>query len=166
MLTKMLAALVLMVSFASTAIAVDEPANIRVGDLVALRMSGKLAEEYSRRIGVLQPDQKPQPGMQLETTGTVCQVLDNGQIRIECSLPTADHDKKQNLITLTALVDAKEIRPDSTPKGTPLYSSPGDQRNGIKPVRVDHEVRGLKLELSDLKHIKLKTWILADEIGD
>ena len=166
MLAKAIAVLAVMAFFLGTVFGFENSAIIQVGDHIGLRLSGKLAEEYSRRIGVLKPDQKPQPGLQLETTGTVCQVSDNDQIRIECSLPVVARGKKESLITLTAIVDAKEIRADISPKGTPIYSSPDDKKRGINPVSLDHDVRSLKLELSDLKHIKLRTWTLAEEIGE
>jgi hypothetical protein len=70
------------------------------------------------------------------------------------------------LITLTGIVDPKRIKFHVVPKNTPVYSSPKDEQNGVKPELTPKDHNEYRLDLSDLKGLKLQTWELKEEIGD
>jgi hypothetical protein len=146
-------------------VARGDDAVISVGDQIALEMTGDLAEQYARRTGSLKPDQQVPSGLSIVTSATVCQQLKNGQYRIEHSTSFIDRAKKPGLVTLTSTVDAKQLKQHVKRRG-PVYASPADSQNGPKLGQIESESRILRLELSELKGLKLRTWSLTEEIGD
>ena len=166
MIIKSMAVLAIVAVMAGGIIARDDITSIEVGDNVILRMSGELAVEYARRTGYLNPDEKPPRGLQIETSVIVCQMLENGQYRVELSAPFVNRDKKACLVTLTSIVDAKQFTQYVIRKG-PAYASPADSQKGVvKPVQIEEDRQGVRLELSDLKGLKLRTWSLTEEFGE
>ncbi len=139
--------------------------HLNVGDLLEVRMTGELAEQYARCIGGLQDNKAPR-GLEIETSAMVAQKLDDGRIRLEHSSPIRRGENQDRLLTMTAIVDPAKVKTDITPKGTPVYPSPNAAKNGTKPTTTTFDVKTLRLQLSDLKGVKLRTWALAEEIGD
>jgi hypothetical protein len=138
-----------------------EVAAPALGDKVWVRLEDPLAHEYAARIGV--PQQQAQ-GLSIEIIATIEQRQPDGTYRIEHHMPISTGEKPQ-METLTATVDPKDFAVDVTPKNIPVYSSPGDVKNGIKPTLTQAERRNLRLTLSKLDGVKLRTWALVDELG-
>ncbi len=131
--------------------------NVNVGDHLAIRMTGDLAREYARRTGSLRQNEVP-TGLQISTTAAVEQVRDDGKIRIEHSSSIMRNGKPARLVTLTAIVHPAKITTHVTPENTPIYRSPADYQRGVKPTvtRKVSEIR--RLDLSDLRGLKLRVW--------
>jgi hypothetical protein len=161
MVAKTAAVLAIAAAFAGTLVAVEDKASVKVGDLIVLEMTGELAVEYSRRVGTLNPGEDAPSGLSITTMATVDQQLENGQLRIEHSRRCVDRDNKPRLVTLTAIVDATQITEYVIPRG-PAQRSPSDPQQ----TQIDEDKRGVRVELSDLKRLKLRTWSLTEEIGD
>jgi hypothetical protein len=141
----------------------DKPAE--VGDHIVIQMTGDLATEYGKRTGVIKKDQLAS-GLQIETTATVSRKLDDGRIRVEHTSHIVRDDEPARLVTLTATVESAKLTTDVMPKGTPVFVSPTEHKNGTKPTLTTAETRTRRLTLSDLKGLKLRTWTLAEEVGD
>ena len=139
--------------------------SAKVGDHLVIRMTGDLAREYAQRTGSLGETKAP-AGLEIETHATIAQTLDNGRIRIEHSSHIKHDSKQDRLVTLTATVDRTKLTTNATRKGTPVYASPAAHRNGTKPRLTTEDTKMLRLQLSELKGLKLRTWTLAEEIGD
>ena len=165
MLVRTLAALVVVAVFGNGLFAHGDNASVKVGDHLFIRMTGDLAKEYARRTGLLRDNEAPDD-VKVEISATIAQKLDNGRIRIEDSSFIKRDGKQDRLITLTATVDRTKVTTDVTPKGTPIYASPAAHKNGTKPTLTTEDTNVLRLHLSDLKGLKLRTWTLAEEIGE
>jgi hypothetical protein len=128
-------------------------------------MTGDLAKEYARRTGSLKWNEAP-AGLQISTSATVAQKRDDGRFRIEHFSHINRVGNLARLVTLTAIVDSTKIASDVTPKNTPVYRSPADHQKSVKPTLTQKDQSALRLELSELKGVKLRTWALAEEIGE
>jgi len=142
-----------------------ESSSAKVGDHLFVQLTGDLAIKYAQYCGILQKNEAP-AGLDVQTTATVAQTLENGRIRIEHWAPIKRDGKQDRLLTLTATVDPANITTDVTRKGTPVYASPAAHKNGAKPSLTTEDADVLRLQLSGLKGVKLRTWTLADEIGE
>ena len=71
------------------------------------------------------------------------------------------NEKPIRLITLAGKVDAHKITTDITPKGSKVYSSPE-----AEPTFTTEDYLNRRLELTELKGFKLRTWTLAEELGE
>ena len=140
-------------------------AAAKAGDHVFLRMTGDVAREYARLTGTI-PENGVPAGLEIETTATITQVLEDGQLRIEHSSNVIQNGRRARLITLTGTVDRDEVVTDVTPKGTPVYSSPEDHNKGSKPTATNKDAKSLRLQLSGLKGLRLRSWSLVEEIGE
>lgn len=137
----------------------------KVGDTIFITISGDLAKAYARRVQLIDNADRL-PGLAIGTTARVEQQLENGQLRVEHSGAARADGQTTRLVTLTAIVDSSKITTHVSPKGTPLYASPADRKKGIEPRLSQHETKSHRLELSDLKGVKLRIWVLSEEIGD
>jgi len=156
MLVRTLTALVVVTVVGNSLFAHEDDTSANVGDHLFIRMTGDLAKEYSRHTGLLRNNEAP-AGLRIEISATIVRELDNGRIRIEHSSLIKRDGKQARLITLTAEI---------TPKGTPIYASPAAHKKGTKPKLTTRDSNMLRLQLSDLKGLKLRTWTLAEEIGN
>jgi hypothetical protein len=163
MLCRTIAALVALASIANGSLFAQQHAPCKVGDSVVIEMTGDLAVEYAKRVGSFKENTS---GLQISTTAIVAQRHNDGRFRIEHTSHIIRDGRSARLVTLTATVDSTRFVTDVTPVGTAVYSSPADQLNGIKPVLTTRETSALRLQLSDLKGLKLCTWTLAEEIGN
>ncbi len=143
----------------------ENSSNVNVGDHLVIQMTGDLAKEYARRTDLLRQNESP-TGLQISTTAIVAQELDDGRFRIEHSSHITRDGNPARLVTLTAIVDSTKIATHVTPANTPVYRSPADHKKGVKPTLTRKESKTLRLKLSDLKGLKLRSWTLAEEIGD
>jgi hypothetical protein len=157
------AALVVISSIGCDLFAQQKKTTPGVGDHLVITMTGDLAKEYARRIGSRGQDL---PGLEIETTATIAQQFGDGRVRIEHSSPVSRDGKLTRLVTLTGIVDSTKVETTVIPKGTPVYASPGDHKAGTKPNLTPDATTTRRLQLSDLKGLKLRTWTLAEEIGD
>jgi hypothetical protein len=157
---RALAALTLVVVIGNGLLAQQNDATAKVGDHLFIQMTGDLAKEYAQRSGSLRINEVPD-GLQIETSATIAQKLNDGRIRIEHTSHLNREGGTTRLVTLTATVDPTNITTDVTPKGTPVFASPG-----AKGKRTTEDTKTLRLKLSDLKGLKLRTWTLSEEIGD
>jgi len=162
---RTLTALVVVAVMGNGLFAQEGNPSAKVGDHLFIRMTGDLAKEYARRIGLPLGNQAP-AGLKIETSATIAQTLGNGRIRIEHSSRIKRDGKQDRLITLTATVDPTKITTHVTHKGTPVYASPADHKNGTKPALTKGDTKTLRLQLSTLKGLKLCTWALTEEIGE
>jgi len=146
-------------------LAQQSDAAAKVGDLLVIRMTGDLAKQYARRTGSPQ-ETEASAGLTIETTATIEQKLDGGRIRIEHRSHIVRDGHQARLVTLTAIVDSAKFTTDLTPRGTSIYASPADHKNGAHPRTTTEDTKTLRLELSELKGLKLRTWTLAEEVGN
>jgi len=123
-------------------------------------MAGDLAKEYGRRTLPEAPDI---PALQIETVAVVTQTLDDGRICLEHSFPVQQNGKLSRLVTLTVTVTPTEVTSTVIPKGTPVFATPADREPGFVSAE---ETRTLRIKLSNLRGVKLRTWSLVEEIGD
>jgi hypothetical protein len=138
------------------------PPEVEIGSQVILTIRGEVASEYARRSGAMKRDEKAPKGLSIQMVATVSQRLKNNQYRIDLSDEVEGADGKQRLITLSTIADAGEIKERNIPKGLPVYDSPADAKNGVKPVRFTEDRKELWLELSNLKAAKFQTWSLVE----
>jgi hypothetical protein len=140
-------------------------AAAKVGDHLVIRMTGNLAKQYARCIGSRLKNEAP-AGLMIETTATIVQKLDDGQVRIEHVSHINRNGNPMCLVTLTATVNSSKITSDVVVKGTVVYASPLAHQKGAKGTPTQEDTKTLRLQLSELKGLKLRTWSLAEEIGD
>jgi len=162
MFAQTTAALTIVALMAGGLVAGDNSAPFREGDRIFLRLTGNLATEYARRVG-LQQHSKAAHGLEIEVIASVAQRFDDGRYRIEHfghSKPINRSDNKIRLVTLEAFVDAKQIKASTTARAPVPTAAPSEN----VASRID--VRELRVILSDLKHLKLRTWSLMEEIGN
>jgi hypothetical protein len=138
--------------------------DLNAGDVLLLDLRGNLAREYARRSS--SPHSANQGGLQISTSATVVQKLNDGRLRIEHSTPVWRGNKADRLLTLTATIDPKDLRADVTPTNTPTYASPAEHKKGAKPALTTKKTTSFCLPLSELKKVKLRTWTLTEEVGD
>ena len=138
--------------------------DLNAGDVLLLDLRGNLAREYARRSS--SPDSANQGGLQISTSATVVQKLNDGRLRIEHSTPVWRGNKADRLLTLTATIDPKDLRAEVIPTNTPTYASPAEHKKGAKPALTTKETTSFCLPLSELKEVKLRTWTLAEEVGE
>jgi len=165
MMARVLAVFLVVAVFGNGPLFSQEDASAKVGDLLFVRMTGDLAKEYAQRSGSLRENEAP-AGLEISTSATIAQTLDNGRIRIEHWSQIKRDGKQDRLLTLTAIVDRTKITTDVTRKGTPVYASPAAHKNGAKPSLTTEDANVLRLQLSDLTGLKLRTWTLESEIGE
>jgi hypothetical protein len=158
-MVRVFVALMLVVGIGNHLCAQQKDPATKVGDLVVITMTGDLAKEYARRTESLEANDSPE-GLTIQTTAHIAQRFDDDRIRIEHESGIKTNGKTTRLVTLTATVDPSKVTTVVTPKGTMLYSSPG-----AKPHPTTKETKQLEITLSDLKGLKLRTWILSEEIG-
>lgn len=165
MLARTLAALAVVAVIENGLWAQQRDDAAKVGDHLVIRMTGDLAKQYTRCTGSLQENEAP-AGLAIETIATIAQKLDDGRIRIEHSSRIKGNGNQARLVTLTATIDSAKVTTDVTPKGTPIYASPAAHKSGTKPAMTSEDTKILRLQLSELKGLKLCMWTLAEEIGD
>ncbi|MBC8872776.1 MAG: hypothetical protein H8E44_25365 [Planctomycetes bacterium] len=154
------------VALAGTALGGQENrSDVNGGDHIVIRMTGDLARAYARRIDPSRQNEVP-AGVQISTTATVAQKIGDGRVRIEHFSHIKRNGNVTRLVSLTATVDVTKIVTDVTPENTPVYRSPADHGNGVKPTLTRRDQKTCRLELSELKGLKLRTWTLAEEIGE
>ncbi|MEZ6074091.1 MAG: hypothetical protein R3C59_16875 [Planctomycetaceae bacterium] len=132
---------------------------------VVLEMTGRLAAEYGKLAGSIDGDRIPN-GLHISTTAIVAQRLDDGRIRIEHTMPVMQDGAPIRLVTLTATVDATAVKTIAVPGGIATYTSPGAHKSGEKPTLTKDATKQVAVELADLKGVKLRSWTLANEVGE
>jgi hypothetical protein len=165
MIVRTLAVFVVLAAIGNGSLFAQQNTHGEVGDHVVIQMTGDLAAEYGKCIGTIKKDQVP-PGLEISTTATIAQKLRDGRVRIEHTSHIIRDREPVRLVTLTATVDSTKLTTDVTPKGTAVYASPADHKNGSKSTLTTTETRTLRLTLSDLEGLKLRMWTLAEELGN
>ncbi len=146
---------------ATLVIANDKP-SLDIGTTVFLSMTGDLAQKYSQQKLQIPKDQKSPRGLMIATSARIVQKLKDGRFRIESVSRPDERSKQPLLITLTATVKRDAIKESQTPAGTLVYSSPLDKN----PVATTKPTTSYRIQLNNLKGVKLQTWKLQSEIGD
>jgi hypothetical protein len=162
---KMVGLVTCLMSLASFATVNNCFAKLAVGDVVFVRLTGEAAKVYAAQSGMQLPPAKDL-GLAIEVTATVEQLRPDGKIRIECSQTNKGGKNKPQMITLTVLVDPAKLTSDTTPAGTAVYASPADYENGVKPTKTSGSQRNVRLSLSDLHGVKIRSWSLLNEVGE
>ena len=162
---RVLAVIVVTTVVGNETLLAKERASAKVGDRLFVRMTGELAEKYAQFCGMLQKNKTP-AGLEVQAVAIVSNTMENGRISIEHWTPFKRDGKQDRLLTLKATVDSSHITTDLLHKGTPVYASSESHKNGAKPSLTTENSDVLRLHLSDLKGVKLCTWILADEISE
>lgn len=161
-MSNVLGVLILCQLIANHAVGQITDAKPNVGDQLFIELTDKLAQEYSSRLGVRLP---PDPGLTVQSSATVEQQLKDGQLRISHHSPVKSAGKPR-MLTLTAVVDPKQITVDLTPANTQVYASPALHQSGAAPAPLESDSAVFRLKLSDLKGVKLQVWEAIDEIGN
>ncbi len=132
----------------------------KVGSRLAIRITGDLAKEIARCTGAGKVID--QPGIEMSGIATVKEPLKDGRITIEYTMQIK-RDGETHLLMLTGAVDPQKITTRTIPKGSPTYAAPGGPKTGeTAEERKVHELR-----LSSLKGLKLRNWLLTNEVdGD
>jgi hypothetical protein len=143
-------------------LAQESKPSINIGDRLIIRMTGDVANEYARRSGRQTPTANG-TRLVIETPATVSERLSDKHYRIEHSCPINIENKPQRLVTLSAIVDPTKIVGSIAPREINYSSPPTSKKNVVEPVaeRPDDQTR--KIELSDLREVKLQTWELVIE---
>jgi len=157
MKTRIAAVVVALIPTLLLAQATDSVA--KVGDMVTIKATGDVAKDIAKRISRL-PEGQPNNGLTIQMAARVRSVLPDGSLIIEYSQTMRD-EKPIKLITLSGKVEPRKITTDITPKGTQVYDSPGGE-----PKFTTEAYLNRRLELTDLKGFKLRTWTLAEELGE
>ncbi len=160
MLIRTLTTLAVLAVFGNESLLAQQNTATKVGEHLAIQMTGDLAVEYAKRTGSINKDKVPN-GLEISTTATIVQKFKDGRIQIEHTSHIVRDGEPVRLVTLTATVDSTKLTTDITPKGTEVYASPG-----AKPTLTTTETQRLRVTLSDLKALKLRTWTLAEELGE
>ena len=177
-MTTRLLTLIILASLGNGVLAEERHPVDMVGEQISIKMSGKLAEEFSKRVGIERKN-GPADGYRISILGTITQKLPEGQFRIEHMQPGADGDKRPVMVKLTGVVDAKNIKTSVTPKGTVVLKpkpNPDSEPSGNRttPLNLAAFERSTtskdqtthRLELSELKGLKIQTWRLIDEVAE
>ena len=162
MLVRAFAALAILALSGSGLFAQESKPSINIGDRLIIRMTGDVANEYARCSG-LQISKDEGIRRTIETPATVSERLTDKHYRIEHSCPISLENRRQRLITLSAIVDPHRIVGSVDPKQIDYSSPPTSNEKAVIPVvkRLDDQTR--TIELSDLKEVKLQTWELVIE---
>ena len=131
----------------------------KVGDMVTIKVTGDLAKDVAKRISRL-PEGRPLDGLKIQMAAHVRDVSPDGTLYIEYLQMMRD-EKPVRLITLAGKVDPRKITTDITPKGTQVYNLPEGE-----PTFTTEDYLNRRLELTELKGFKLRTWTLAEELGE
>jgi hypothetical protein len=131
-----------------------------VGDTVFIGMRGEAARAYFAAIS--RPEPRGGDGT-VEMPATIKARDSDGKYRIENETPLQTADKPR-MVTVTAIVSPADITADVTPKGTLVAADPVSYQNGNR-VRTIADARNLRIELTDLHNVKLRTWELVKEVG-
>ncbi len=107
MLMRTLAALAALAVIGNGSIFAQQNTSTKVGDHLVIQMTGDLAVEYAKRTGSINKDKVP-PGLEISTTATIAQKLENGRIRVEHTLHIVRDGEPVRLVTLTATVDSSK----------------------------------------------------------
>jgi hypothetical protein len=142
----------------------DKPV-VKVGDMIEVQLTGDLAQQFAERTVPPEAGKLPE-GLQVQFLGVVEQTFSDGRFRIEHSSQITREGKLHRLVTLTAVVDANQCATRVTPAGTATFSSPEDANREAQPALTTEASEMLTLQLSDLKGVKLRTWTLAEELGE
>ena len=167
-MSRMLASVAAFVALAIVAngtMTAEEVARVDVGSIVILEMTGELAAEYAKHTDSIK-DGKIPDGLQISTSATIAQRLEDGRIRFEHTSHVVREGKTPRLVTLVATVDTAKLTLQTTPKGRPVYASPDDQKNGVEPKLTTKDTTTTRIHLSELKGVKLRIWTLEQSIGD
>ena len=175
MVIRSLAAFMLGILFASGLSAQQHETAAKPGSHVIITMTGELAKEYAKRTGSY-ADGKFAPGLRIQTIAVIDSIFEDGQLRIEHSaevgprelIPSEGLEPKAyrltgsptKLVTLSGTIDAKRITTNDLPVDTLQSKDPNS-----KPEPSIAESKMFRLELSDLKGLKLRTWTLSEETG-
>ncbi|MBC7967261.1 MAG: hypothetical protein H7Z17_15205 [Fuerstia sp.] len=165
MLIRTLTALVVVLVIGSGLFAQQNDAQVKVGDAIVIHMTGDLAKQYAKCSGYGRGKELP-AGLEIQAIATIEQILDDGRIRIEQSFEMKRDGKQDCLVTLTATVDSTTITTDVTPKGTSVLASPATHKNDAEPTLTSEDMKMLRVALSGLQGVKLRTWTLTEEVGD
>ncbi len=165
MVTRTIMAFVALASITSGSLFAQEHTPGKVGALLVLEMTGDVAREYAKRTRSIKGDGRP-AGLEISTSAIVAQQLDDGRIRVEHTSHIVRDGNSVRLVTLSAIVDSTAVKTHVIPKGTAISSSPTTHKNGEEPGLTGKETRAFRLRLSEFKGLKLRSWTLADEIGD
>lgn len=148
----------------------NEPSpKLQPGDLLTIKMTGKLGRLYALRTA---PRSLPQryfgeAAVEVVTTARIIRRLDGGRLRVEKTSLFPQNEgplhegTKTRLITIEATIDLMEVTSKVTPKGTLVSANPGAKSMPTKKATTMHEV-----ELSDFKNVKFRVWELSEEIGE
>ncbi len=160
MLNRTLAIVVALALLGNGSSLAQQHTSAKVGEPLVIRMTGDLAVEYAKRIESIDKA-KVQPGLEVSATARIAAVLKDGRYRVEHTSHIVRDGEPDRLVTLSATVDSTKLTTDVTPKGTEVYASPG-----ARSTRTTEKTQTLRLTLSELQSLKLRTWTLAEEIGE
>lgn len=162
MLARTFAAIAVFVMLDSVLIAQEFVPTIKVGDRLSIRMTGDVAKEYARRSG-RQTSTANGTRLVIETPATVTERLTDKHYRIEQSFPISLENKRQRLITLSAIIDPKKIVGSVDPGVIEYSSSPTSKEKFVIPASTRPDSQTRTIEISDLKDLKFQTWELVNE---
>jgi hypothetical protein len=134
--------------------------GLKVGDQLAIKMTGEAAKAYSIATGAPDTVQASQ-GLSTEILGTVAQRLTDGRFQVQHLSNVRQKDKSERLVTLTAIVRPEKVQTKVTPKGTMVYASP---KSTVASVTTQSSSFP-QIELDDLGGVRLQTWSLMNEVG-
>jgi hypothetical protein len=161
MMSRICSLFAIFVLTATTLLAQQADDTLKSGSRIVISMTGDLAKEFEKSAWGMQKA-VDRPGFFLEVVATIERRLDDGRIQIEHSMQIKDKGQTR-LVTLTGIVDPAAIKTQVIQKGAPLYANPGGPKTG----ETTQDIKNQTLELSSLKGLKLRTWVLTKEVdGD
>lgn len=159
MFARALVALMLAAPLPNALFAQGTAASIKIGDPIQIEMSGELVKEYGRVANML-PDPVPER-FSISVIARVEEMQEDGRLRIEHSSYVKADGKPLRLVTLSGWVDSRPIATGGNAQGALVYTTPGATG---RPAA--SESKWKRLELAELKGLKLRSWALTEELGN
>jgi len=140
----------------------DKP-SLGVGTTVFLELTGDLALKYCQLMPHFPKDNlRPELGISVSVSAQIVQNREDGTFRLEYVSPIFKNQKEPTLLTLTASLKSESLVVTQIPKGRLVSSSPAD----LFPVATSEIAESVRMQLSDVDDVKLRTWKVQSEIGD
>jgi hypothetical protein len=156
---KMRIGTVLLALMPTSLLAQQADSVAKIGDMVIIEVTGDLAKDVAKRLSKL-PEGRPLDGLKIQMAAHVRNVSPDGTLYVEYLQMMRD-EKPVRLMTLAGNVDPRKITTDITPKGTQVFDKPEGE-----PKFTTEDYLNRRLALTDLKGFKLRTWTLAEELGE
>lgn len=142
--------------------------ELKGGEVVFLQVAGEAGTKLFHVMGMKEmtsgANQSPGARHELQMPAQVAQVLEDGRVRVESSLPLPKDGQGERMLTVSATLNRDQITRRVTPAGSEVYVSASPTGN-VQSTRLAEETRSIDARVSELKQLKLRSWRLVEEAG-